>query len=294
MSKASKGPEFVKYFVPLLSALKELGYSGTPSEVKNVIIEKLQISEELLEEKLKSGSSRIINQIDWARFYLVKAGYLDSSKRGVWTLTEKGIAETVTNQKAFTIFKEVQGEFKDKKSVDSNGSNGEIQEEEIYAPDDGESLITVDYREKLLQILRNLSPSGFEHLCKQFLREAGFQEVEVTGKTGDGGIDGKGILQINPLLSIPVLFQCKRYAGSVGAPQIRDFRGAMMGRADKGILITTGSFTKEAEREAIRDGVSPTELVDSNKLIKMFEQLELGLKPKIVYEIDTDFFDRFK
>ncbi|MBE9175899.1 restriction endonuclease [Synechocystis salina LEGE 06155] len=294
MSKASKGPEFVKYFVPLLSALKELGYSGTPSEVKNVIIEKLQISEELLEEKLKSGSSRIINQIDWARFYLAKAGYLDSSKRGVWTLTEKGIAETVTNQKAFTIFKEVQGEFKDKKMVDSNGNNGEIQEEEIYAPDDSESLITVDYREKLLQILRNLSPSGFEHLCKQFLREAGFQEVEVTGKTGDGGIDGKGILQINPLLSIPVLFQCKRYAGSVGAPQIRDFRGAMMGRADKGILITTGSFTKEAEREAIRDGVSPIELVDSNKLIKMFEQLELGLKPKTVYEIDTDFFDRFK
>ncbi|MBE9239541.1 restriction endonuclease [Synechocystis salina] len=294
MSKASKGPEFVKYFVPLLSALKELSYSGTPSEVKNVIIEKLQISEELLEEKLKSGSSRVINQIDWARFYLVKAGNLDSSKRGVWTLTEKGIAETVTNQRAFTIFKEVQGEFKDKKSVDSNGNNREIQEEEIYAPDDGESLITVDYREKLLQILRNLSPSGFEHLCKQFLREAGFQEVEVTGKTGDGGIDGKGILQINPLLSIPVLFQCKRYAGSVGAPQIRDFRGAMMGRADKGILITTGSFTKEVEREAIRDGVSPIELVDSNKLIKMFEQLELGLKPKIVYEIDTDFFDRFK
>ncbi|MBE9202715.1 restriction endonuclease [Synechocystis salina LEGE 06099] len=294
MSKTSKGPEFVRYFVPLLSALKELGYSGTPSEVKNVIIEKLQISEELLEEKLKSGSSRIINQIDWARFYLAKAGYLDSSKRGVWALTEKGIVDTVTNQKAFTIFKEVRGEFKDKKTVDSKGTNGEIQEEEIYAPDDGESLITVDYREKLLQILRNLSPSGFEHLCKQFLREAGFQEVEVTGKTGDGGIDGKGILQINPLLSIPVLFQCKRYAGSVGAPQIRDFRGAMMGRADKGILITTGSFTKEAEREAIRDGVSPIELVDSNKLIKMFEQLELGLKPKIVYEIDTEFFDRFR
>jgi restriction system protein len=271
-----------------------LGYSGTPTEVKNLIIETLQISEELLEEKLKSGSSRVINQIDWARFYLVKAGYLDSSKRGVWTLTEKGISETVTNQKAFTIFKEVQGGFKDKKSVDSTETNGEIQEEEISAPDNDTSPITVDYREKLLQILRALPPSGFEHLCKQFLREAGFQEVEVTGKTGDGGIDGKGILQINPLLSIPVLFQCKRYTGSVGAPQIRDFRGAMMGRADKGILITTGSFTKEAEREAIRDGVSPIELVDSNKLTKMFEQLELGLKPRTVYEIDTDFFDRFR
>ncbi|AIE75625.1 MULTISPECIES: restriction endonuclease [unclassified Synechocystis] len=293
MSKATKGPEFVKYFVPLLNALKELGYSGTPTEVKNLIIETLQISEELLEEKLKSGSSRVINQIDWARFYLVKAGYLDASKRGVWTLTEKGIVETVNNQKAFAIFKEVQGGFKDKKSGNSTTIDGDIQEE-ISAPDSDTSLITVDYREKLLQILRNLSPNGFEHLCKQFLREAGFQEVEVTGKTGDGGIDGKGILQINPLLSIPVLFQCKRYTGSVGAPQIRDFRGAMMGRADKDILITTGSFTKEAEREAIRDGVSPIELVDSNKLIKMFEQLELGLKPKTVYEIDTDFFDRFR
>ncbi|MCD8489255.1 MAG: restriction endonuclease [Desertifilum sp.] len=130
-------------------------------------------------------------------------------------------------------------------------------------------------------------------MCQRLLRESGFQQVEVTGRTGDGGIDGKGILQINLLISIPVLFQCKRYNGSVGASQIRDFRGATMGRADKGIFITTGTFTVEARREAVRDGVPPIELVDGNKLIEMFENLELGLIPKTVYEIDSSFFEAF-
>ncbi|MFN9175090.1 MAG: restriction endonuclease [Synechocystis sp.] len=277
MAKSKKGPEFVKYFVPLLTALKELGYSGTPTEVRNFIIEKLNISDERLEEKLKSGSSRIINQIDWARFYLAKAGYLDASKRGVWALTEKGIEEVINESKALTIFKTVQEQVKDNTSNRNSSSSDDELVEDVVAPEESNHFINSNYRSKLLEILRSLSPSGFEHLCKQFLREAGFQEVEVTGQTGDGGIDGKGILQINPLLSIPVLFQCKRYTGSVGAPQIRDFRGAMMGRADKGIMITTGSFTKDAEREAVRDGVSPIELVDYVKLIKMFEQLELGL-----------------
>lgn len=141
--------------------------------------------------------------------------------------------------------------------------------------------------------MRNLSPIGFEHLCQRLLRESGFQQVEITGRSGDGGIDGKGILQINLLISIPVLFQCKHYIGSVGSPQIRDFRGAIMGRADKGIFITTGTFTSEARREAVRDGVPPIELVDASKLILMFEQLELGLIPKTVYEIDKSFFKEF-
>jgi restriction system protein len=115
----------------------------------------------------------------------------------------------------------------------------------------------------------------------------------VTGQSGDGGIDGHGILQINPLVSFKVLFQCKRYAGSVSSSALRDFRGAMQGRADKGIVITTGSFTADARREAARDGVPPIELIDGSKLAEMLAELGLGVKPVTTYEIDDSFFQEF-
>ena len=126
------------------------------------------------------------------------------------------------------------------------------------------------------------------------MRESGFESVTVTGKSGDGGLDGIGILQVNAFVSFKVLFQCKRYSGSVNPSQVRDFRGAMMGRADKGIILTTGTFTSEAKKEAVRDGVPPIELVDGGKLLDMFETLELGLKPKKAYDIDEKFFDDFQ
>ena len=146
----------------------------------------------------------------------------------------------------------------------------------------------------LLPVIKSLSPEGFERLCQRLLREHGFQNVRVTGRSGDGGIDGEGILEINPLLSFKVLFQCKRYQGSVGSGMIRDFRGALVGKADKGIMLTTGSFTMDAKREAVRDGANPIELVDGEKLVRMFEKLELGVKPRIVYEIDIDFFNDYR
>jgi restriction system protein len=126
------------------------------------------------------------------------------------------------------------------------------------------------------------------------LREFGFQQVAVTGRSGDGGIDGHGILQINPLLSFKVLFQCKRYQGAVAVSAVRDFRGALQGRADKGIILTTGTFTTEAKREAIRDGATPIELVDGDKLVGMFEELRLGLCPKKDYDLNDEFFDEFR
>jgi restriction system protein len=126
------------------------------------------------------------------------------------------------------------------------------------------------------------------------LRESGFQQVVVTGRSGDGGIDGVGVLQVNPFVSFNVLYQCKRYQGSVAPSQIRDFRGSMMGRADKGIILTTGTFTLEAKKEARRDGVPPIELVDGETLIQLFERLELGLIPRTTYDIDDKFFEDFR
>jgi restriction system protein len=146
----------------------------------------------------------------------------------------------------------------------------------------------------ILSVLQGLSPSGFERFSQRLLRESGFSQVVVTGRSNDGGIDGFGTLEINPLVSFKVLFQCKRYRGSVTPSQVRDFRGALTGRADKGLVLTTGTFTAEARREASRDGAPPIELVDGEKLVRMLEQLELGVSPKTVFEVDVAFFEQFK
>lgn len=151
----------------------------------------------------------------------------------------------------------------------------------------------ISYREAVAAKLQALPAAGFERFCQRLLRESGFEEVNITGRSGDGGIDGIGILQVNALVSFKVLFQCKRYTGSVTPSQVRDFRGAMMGRADKGIMITTGSFTSDARKEAVRDGVPAIELVDGEKLVNMLEQLELGLKLRRSFELDAAFFDQF-
>ena len=273
--------------MPIIEVLKETGGSGTAAEVIDHVIEKMRIPESEQEVTLKGGQTRVRNQIQWARFYLANAGYIDSSKRGVWSLTENGMSIDTTTFSTLEFFKAVHKSFvKEKKPKElSKPLVGETEEEEIEPP---------DHRTNLLNLIKSLPPSGFERLSQRLLRESGFQKVVVTGKTGDGGIDGVGILQVNPFVSFNVLFQCKRYQGAVTPSQIRDFRGAMMGRADKGIIITTGTFTLEAKKEARRDGAPPIELVDGDTLVQMFEQQQLGLIPRTTYDVDEKFFDDFK
>lgn len=288
-------PKFRDYINPVLKAINELGGSARPEEVYKYIARLLNLSDEILNENRESGGSRYENQVAWARFYLVKAGYIDSSKRGVWSLTDKcrKREQLFTETEIDQLIKEVQNQSRNiiPKTISTQITPGPFEEENVEA-----SLLAdrSNYKDELLNIILSLPPVGFEKLCQRLLRESGFQEVVVTGRTGDGGIDGIGILQINHFVSFKVLFQSKRYSGSVSAPQVRDFRGAMMGRADKGIIITTGTYTADAKREAIRDGVPPIELVDGEMLISMFEQLELGLNPKTTYDIDYSFFDDFK
>ena len=280
------GPQFVRYFVPVIEALKELGNSGTPVEVRDIIATKFNLTDEQLNEQMASGQPRFMNQVAWARFYLSKGGYIASSKRGVWSLTEKAINSNLTDERALEIFQEVHQTFE-------NRTDDETDDDEDVAPPEAGLVTFTNHRIALIEKLRSMPPAAFEKISQRLLRESGFQQVEVTGRSGDGGIDGKGILEVNPLLSFQVIFQCKRYTGAVTPAQIRDFRGAMTGRADKGIFLTTGSFTVEAKREASRDGAPPIELVDADKLVKMFEDLELGLVPKTTYELDNDFFEEF-
>jgi restriction system protein len=226
---------------------------------------------------------------------LVKAGFVDSSRRGVWSLSDKGREiESLSFDESLSIFRHIHSEFQNERESAEEVPQQEESVEETIAPNDTAVSEDSSYRKRLLEVLLALPASGFERLCQRLLRESGFEQVIVTGRSGDGGIDGQGILQVNPFVSFKVLFQCKRYTGAVSVSQVRDFRGAMMGRADKGIILTTGTFTSDAQKEAVRDGVPPIELVHGDKLLDMFENLELGLTPRTTYDIDLHFFKEFQ
>lgn len=280
---------FLTYFGPILDALRTLGGSGTPDEVVEKIAQDLHLSDEVQNELVPSGASRLKTNVAFARFYLYREGLLASSKRGVWSLTEKGRNTHLSVAQAGEIFRKLVRIFDEERRRKEaiEGPSAKQNDEEVAAE-------SVDYRVEVLDIMRKLPPSGFERLSQRLLRESGFSQVEVTGRSSDGGIDGYGTLQVNPMVSFKVLFQCKRYTNSVSSKQVRDFRGAMAGRADKGIIITTGSFTAEARREATRDGVPAIELIDSEKLVAMLEKLEVGLKPTTTYEVDQSFFEEFR
>lgn len=291
-AKSDEGALFVRYFGPLLDALRALGGSGTPDEVVERIAQDLALSDEILNELLSSGQSRVYNHVAWARFYLAREGLIDSSKRGVWSLTERGRDTTLTLEQSRAICSKWVRIYREQRRTKDHSPEPvpEPLSEQIAESTGG---VERDYRTQVLDLMRQLPPAGFERLSQRILREAGFTHVVVTGRSGDEGIDGHGTLQINPLVSFKVLFQCKRYQKSVSPSHLRDFRGAMAGRADKGIFITTGTFTAEARREASRDGVPPIELIDGEKLVDMLEHLELGLKPVSTYEIDQAFFNEF-
>jgi restriction system protein len=283
-----EGAQFVRYFGPLLDALRALGGSGSPEEVVERIATDLKLSDEIQNELLPSGEPRYRNQVHWARFYLVREGLLDSSRRGVWSLTERGRSTTLTYAQAHQIFLKWVRIFQEQRRAKAAKTE---RAEEIVAEATGTT--PDDHRSAVMDLLLKLPAAGFERLCQRILREAGFTQVIVTGRSGDGGIDGHGTLAVNPLVSFKVLFQCKRFSKSVSPSHVRDFRGGMAGRADKGIILTTGTFTAEARREGSRDGVPPIELIDGDKLINMLEQLELGLRPVKTYEVDRDFFKEF-
>lgn len=247
----------------------------------------LDIPDSVLEETMKSGTSRFVNQVAWARQYLVWEGLLEDNTRGIWTLTEKGRSTKLSLEQGRQIFlKWVDIHQKARKDKTQSEI---ITEQEEEVPENVEHT----YTPGLLEVLQSLSPKGFENICQRLLREHGFENVEVTGGSHDGGIDGYGTLELNPFVTIKVLFQCKRYKGTVSRAQVGDFRNAMFGRAEKGIILTTGTFSEDAKREASRDGAPPVELIDGQKLVQLFEVKQLGVKPKTVYDVDLKFFEPF-
>ncbi|GAK56934.1 restriction endonuclease [Candidatus Vecturithrix granuli] len=264
-------PTYDRLMNPLIQALRELGGSGTIEEIDAKVTEIASITDEQLEmlhNPEKGSQTEIEYRLAWARTYLKKYGVLENSSRGIWALTAKGTKLAKVDPKAVRQFV-----LNQKKKAPPL----EKKEDEI-----GEEVGEQSWREELLNTLLNMEPAAFERLTQRLLRESGFIQVEVTGKSGDGGIDGKGIMRLSGLLSFHVIFQCKRYRGAVTSSQVRDFRGAMVGRADKGLLITTGNFTKDAMKEATRDGAPAIDLIDGDLLADKLKELELGVKTEII------------
>jgi restriction system protein len=272
--------------LPTIQALQSLGGSGTTEEIYEKVVEILKVPDKILEILHGSTSQTEVEyRLAWSRTYLKKYGLLQNSARGVWSLVSTSI--NLDNLQAKEIVKAVRATHKSKASQ-SDPSDDAI--EAIESSEEEEE----EWHQKLHKVLLSLDPAAFERLAQRLLRESGFIQVQVTGKSGDGGIDGVGIARINGFLSFHVLFQCKRYQGSVSSGQIRDFRGAMQGRTDKGLVITTGTFTRDAVKEATRDGAPPIDLIDGEQLVQRLKELGLGVTITMIesVEVNTDWFEK--
>ena len=265
-------PKREYFFKPLLQAIQELGGSGSNEETNNKVIEILNISDDLLAITHKdTNQSEFEYQMAWVRTMLKNQGLLENSQRGVWAISSSGDFSTIKVEWDKRLESQV---------------NEELNEEE-------------DWKERVIAVItENLSPAAFERLIQRVLREKGFTQVEVTGRTGDGGIDGRGIAKINGILSFHIIFQCKKFQAKtkIGSKEIRDFRGAMVGRTDKGLFITTASFTRDAIAEASRDGAPAIDLIDGEKLAEKLKELNLGLKVELKesVKVDEEWFRNFE
>jgi restriction system protein len=269
-------PQYSDMLNPLLEALHELGGSGSIEEIDNKVIELQKYPAEIVDVPHGEGPrTEIEYRLAWARTCLKKYGLLENSGRGIWAIPNDKRNVKEINSKEVVEF--VRALSKDKK--DENTDNPIIEDDEIESK---------TWEKELIELLFSLSPDAFERLVQRILRESGFSQVEVTGKTGDGGIDGKGIFKIAGLISFNVLFQCKRWRNSVSASEIRDFRGALQGRADKGLFVTTGSFTRDAIKEASRDGATPIDLLDGEALVNKIKELKLGISIENIEKVNIN------
>jgi restriction system protein len=281
-------PKFDELFNPVLEAIKKLGGSASISELDEEVTMNLHLTDEEIAEAHNERMTELEYRLGWARSYLKAYGLLNNSERGIWVLTAKGKdVDTVDSRQVTRFFR---GLRKSKSSKIAVKDPETIVSVEIA---EAEAVLEETWREELMARLLELAPDTFERLCQRLLRESGFVEVKVTGRSGDGGIDGVGIVRLGGLLGFPVLFQCKRYRGSVPPSVIRDFRGAMIGRADRGLVITTGTFSRDAKLEAIRDGAPPIDLVDGEQLLDKLKELHLGITVKMIEQVSvlSDFFN---
>lgn len=265
--------KYDELFNPVLQALHKLSGSGTNNEIEEQVILILDLRSEEIDDIHRGNRTKLSYRSAWARNYLKRLGLIENSSRAVWSLTSKGLHTTEIDKDEA------------KKRVKKFPEVNREELEPICLVDENLKTVALSWEEELIEIMKQMEPASFERLSQRLLRELGFTNVEVTGKSGDGGIDGYGVIKLGGILSFHVVFQSKRYNGAVSSNAIRDFRGAMIGRADKGVFITTGTFTRDAKQEAQRDGAPPVDLIDGNDLAKHLKNLRLGVDVQMKEEI---------
>jgi len=271
-------PGYADLFFDVLKSIEQLGGSASNDEILSSVIERRKFPDKVVDEMHPGStvSTELEYQLAWSRTYLRKNGLLQRSKNGVWALTKEG-AEAC------------KGDGVDRKAI-VKGANAAKQEAQVVNDNPLESQEKKPWKEALSEVLHAMDPFAFEKLAQRLLRECGFDDVVVTKKSGDGGIDGTGKLLMNGIFSFHVAFQCKRYKGQVGAPEIRDFRGSLNQNIEKGVLITTGSFSKAAREEATAPGKQQIDLMDGNDFMDKLAEYGIGLSPIVEYEIDEAYF----
>ncbi len=290
----SRIPQYSNLIMPTFIALKKLGGSGTNDEIFNQVINDLNLPDEVADitHNGNVNQSELSYRLAWARTYLANYGAIQNSARSVWSITPDFVSVDVLDEKEVVAF--VVKKNAEKKSRTAIVTTPKVLPEDDEPLNDDEEFPDEikPWKERLAGILQKMDPYGFERLTQRVLRECGFSQVEVTKKSGDGGIDGTGKLKINGIFSFNVAFQCKRYSGVVGAPDIRNFRGSLTTNIEKGLFITTGTFSKAARDEACSPGKQQIDLLDGEEFINKLTEYEIGVHPVTTYAIDEDFFNK--
>jgi len=275
-------PRSTDMMIPVMDALKALGGAGSVQEITDKVIEQLKISDEIasIPHRQTGNQTRLRHSLGWARTFLKYADFLENPKTGFWTVAPGQQDRSINPD-------EIRRQYLD--NLRSRRNEGRREDPPTTESEDSSETEDESWRSELFTVLtETLRPDAFERLAQRLLRECGFVEVRVTGKSGDGGIDGTGIAKVNDLMSFHVIFQCKRYKSAVAPGAMRDFRGAMAGRTDKGLFITTSTFTREARKEATRDGVPPIDLIDGEQLMEKLKELRLGIEVETVEKVTVN------
>ena len=280
-----------KLMWPTLKAIRELGGSARNSEIEFKVIEIEKYSDEVIASMHNERQSRIQYRLAWARTQLKTIGALESREATVWVLTD--IGQNISELEMYEALKKLRKRDSDIKSQAK--ADLVVGEEGVGLSNNDVVAVGEPWIDEMLAVIKKISPNGFERLCQRILREHGFENVELTPGSNDKGIDGTGTLRMG-ILSWDVMFQCKRYAEKVGSPEMQKFKGTMTGRSDKGLFMTTGTFTREAEIEAKRDGSPPIDLYDGTALCRLMKEKNLGVKVVVKEEVEvqSDFFNQYQ
>lgn len=285
-------PKHDELFWPVVRALRELDGSADNEQLVEKVVELLDLPDELTAIPHKEGPQTEIGyRIAWVKSWLKWAEVVDNPQRGVWVLTERGRnapeaeIRDVPNRRRAAVARAP-------KTGNRSAPPAEPEIDAAAASVELEDFADDHWQRALIDVVKAMEAPAFERLARLLLLRLGFSHVEVAGRSGDGGIDLVGTVRVNNVLSFRVLAQCKRYKDTVGPGDIRNFRGAMQGRTDKGIFITSGRFTREARNEASRDGVPAIDLIDGEALAKLLKDLNMGVEVRMVERVivNPDFF----